>query len=109
MSNDSKTITENKSNIEQMKAKSAPIASLLKSSTELLKTQISAPSYFHSLKENEAPPFRKPEKERRPHLLIGTIITEEDVVDMIVAADSDNGLKKHIGRKLLFALLYILN
>ncbi|CAH0726346.1 unnamed protein product, partial [Brenthis ino] len=100
MSNDSKTITENNSNIEQMKAKSAPIASLLKSSTEILKTQISAPSYFHSLKENEAPPFRKPEKERIPHLLIGTIVTEEDVVEMI-AAYSDYGLNKHIGKYLI--------
>lgn len=76
------------------KAKSAPIDTL--PSDEQLKVQISAPSYFHSLKENQAPPFRKPEKERRPCLLLDNLVTENDVVEIVAAADDEDQLKKYL-------------
>lgn len=64
-----------------------------------IKPQISAPSYFYSLKENEALPFKRPEKEPRPKLLLNSVVNENDVVAMIAAHDADRteGLKKHIG------------
>ncbi|CAH0700892.1 unnamed protein product [Spodoptera exigua] len=65
--------------------------------------QLSAPSYLHHLRENESPPFSKPELEPRPHILTGTIMNEEEAVAMIAAADADkeNGLKKFIGNFLI--------
>lgn len=65
-----------------------------------LTTQISAPSYLFSLKCSEAPPFRKPEKEARPKILVDTIMTESEAVEMIAAADFNPnfGLKKFLGR-----------
>lgn len=56
-----------------------------------LKEQASAPSYFHSLKENEAPSFKRPGKEAKPRLLIGTLITEDDVVEIVAAMGTLNG------------------
>lgn len=51
------------------------------------------------LKENDAPPFKKPAKEARPKLLIGTIMTEDDAIEMIAAADANKaeGLKVYLG------------
>ncbi|KAL4720845.1 hypothetical protein ACJJTC_016714 [Scirpophaga incertulas] len=65
-----------------------------------LKVQISAPSYLHSLKENDAPPFRTPGKEIRPKLLIGTIMDKDEAIDMIAAADTDkhSGLKNYLAQ-----------
>lgn len=82
----------------KIKAASAPVIPIL-SEDALIKTQISAPSYLHSLKENDAPPFKKPGVEPKPHLLIGSIMTEDDVVAMIAASDADaiHGLSKFIG------------
>lgn len=65
-----------------------------------LKEQASAPSYFHSLKENEAPPFKRPGKEAKPRLLIGTLITEDDVVEIVAAMDTLNGSNIEFKRKL---------
>lgn len=79
------------------KAASAPIVPL--SPETKVKTKISAPSYLFSLKENDAPPFRKPGKEDRPHLVIGTIMNDEEAIAMIAACDEDpvNGLIKFLG------------
>ncbi|XP_037866446.1 uncharacterized protein LOC119628424 [Bombyx mori] len=68
-----------------------------------IKPQISAPSYFYSLKENEALPFKRPEKEPRPKLLLNSVVNENDVVAMIAAHDANRteGLKKHIGKLLV--------
>lgn len=80
-------------------AASAPLVPPRISEEVQVKTQTSAPSYFFSLKENDAPPFRKPGKEAWPHILIGTIMNEADVIEMIAAADSEiNGLRKFIGK-----------
>ncbi|XP_026737861.1 uncharacterized protein LOC113501067 [Trichoplusia ni] len=86
----------------KIKAASAPVIPIL-SEDALIKTQISAPSYLHSLKENDAPPFKKPGVEPKPHLLIGSIMTEDDVVAMIAASDADtiHGLSKFIGSFLI--------
>ncbi|CAH2105077.1 unnamed protein product [Euphydryas editha] len=90
------------SNIDQVVIKSASIGLPLTTSENLLKVQISAPSYLHSLKENQAPPFKKPEKEEKPHLLIGTIVAENDVIEMILAdTDADKSLEKHLGQFLV--------
>ncbi|CAK1603582.1 unnamed protein product [Parnassius mnemosyne] len=66
---------------------------------EKLKTQKSAPSYFHSLKENEAPPFKRLQKDEKPHLLVGELVTEEDVVRMIAVADTETNMnfRKYLG------------
>lgn len=81
----------------QIKAASAPIVPL--KPDESLKVQISAPSYLNSLRENDAPPFKKPEREPRPHLLLGTIMNEEEAIEMIAAHDADKemGLKRFLG------------
>lgn len=78
------------------KVVSMPIEHL--QSKEQLKEQKSAPSYLNSLTENDAPSFRKPGKEPRPAILTGSIVTEEDVVNMIATHESDpeNGLKKYL-------------
>lgn len=78
------------------KVVSMPIGTV--QSQEKLKEQKSAPSYLHSLTENDAPSFRKPGKEPRPAVLTGTIITEEDVVNMIATheADPENGMRKYL-------------
>lgn len=67
-------------------------------SKEVLTEQKSAPCYFHSLADYDAPSFRQPGKEPRPAVLTGTIVTDEDVVNMIAAHESDpeNGLKKYL-------------
>ncbi|CAH0603527.1 unnamed protein product [Chrysodeixis includens] len=82
----------------KIKAASAPVIPII-SEGALIKTQISAPSYLQSLKENDAPPFKKPGTEPKPHLLINTILTEDDIVAMIAAVDADKiqGLRKFIG------------
>ncbi|CAH2243942.1 jg24052 [Pararge aegeria aegeria] len=88
-----------------IKAVSVPIVQLQKPSGATLKEQISAPSYFHSLKENEAPPFKKPGKEEKPRLLLDSLIEEDDVVKMIAALDKENdyiGFKKQLGCTLYF-------
>ncbi|KPI98499.1 PREDICTED: uncharacterized protein LOC106127597 [Papilio xuthus] len=63
-----------------------------------LKPQISAPSYFHSLSENEAPPFMMPEEEDSPHILIDMLVTEDDVVRMIAVSqmESKSTFKKYL-------------
>ncbi|XP_052757815.1 pre-mRNA-splicing factor CWC22 homolog [Galleria mellonella] len=96
---DSKTNTKgSKGSNTAIKAASAPIVHL-KHEEVPVKPQISAPSYFHSLKENDAPPFVKPEQELRPKLLIGTVMSEVEAVEMISAADADRykGLQKYLG------------
>ncbi|XP_045761636.1 uncharacterized protein LOC123864918 [Maniola jurtina] len=85
-----------------IKAASIPVIQVVSGAP--LKEQLSAPFYFHSLKENEAPPFRKPGKEAKPRLLIGTLITEDDVVEMIAATDVHNanlGFRKKIAEILV--------
>ncbi|XP_050361695.1 uncharacterized protein LOC126780998 isoform X2 [Nymphalis io] len=90
---------ESESNILKFKVKSAPVELLSKSSEKILKEQLSAPSYLHSLRENLAPPFKRPVKEVKPCLLIGTIVTEADVIEIIAAENTDpnKGLDKHLG------------
>ncbi|XP_063358747.1 uncharacterized protein LOC134648195 [Cydia amplana] len=61
-----------------------------------VKQQVSAPSYFVSLSGNAAPPFRSPGKEARPRILIGTIMSERDAVEMVAAANAPFGLWKYI-------------
>ncbi|KAL0848830.1 hypothetical protein ABMA28_013251 [Loxostege sticticalis] len=88
---DSKTSTESsKIDPVRMKAASAPIVPL--KSEDKLKVQISAPSYLNSLKENDAPPFVRPGREARPHLLIGTFMNEDEAIEMIAALDADREL-----------------
>lgn len=86
-------------NLAHMKAKSTQIARFIPEVE--LKKQISAPSYLLSLKVNEAPPFKKPEKETSPKLLLkaDAIMTDEEAVEMVAAFDSDreNGLNKFFG------------
>lgn len=86
------------------KVVSMPIEAL--QSKEKLKEQKSAPSYLHSLTDNDAPSFRKPGKEPRPAILTGSIVTEEDVVNMIANHESDpeNGLKKYLCSLLTFII-----
>ncbi|XP_059047657.1 uncharacterized protein LOC131843077 [Achroia grisella] len=81
-----------------IKAASTPIINL-KDGEAPLKPHTSAPSYFQSLKENDAPPFVKPGREARPQLLINTVMSEAEAVEMIAAADADRykGLKKYLG------------
>jgi hypothetical protein len=81
-----------------IKAASVPVAAL-KPNEKMVKVQISAPSYLNSLKENDAPPFKKPDRETRPRLLIGTIMNEEEVVEMVAATvdDGENGGKLFLG------------
>lgn len=89
---------DNDSNKVQVITKSASIGLPLTTSEKLLTVQISAPSYLYSLKENQAPPFKKPGKEEKPRLLIGTIVTENDVIEMILAdTDDEKDLEKHLG------------
>ncbi|OWR40703.1 hypothetical protein KGM_201871 [Danaus plexippus plexippus] len=91
------------SNRIHIKSKSAPTTVLTKADEDGLKHQTSAPSYLHSLKDNLAPPFLKPEKQAKPHLLLGTIVTEDDLVEIIAASDSDpiDGLRKTLGQYLV--------
>ncbi|CAB3231514.1 unnamed protein product [Arctia plantaginis] len=85
----------------KIKAASAPIVPI--TSDAALKHQTSAPSYFHSLKENDAPPFLLPGLEQYPMLVIRHIFNEEDVVEVIANADADkeHGLKKFLGQLLV--------
>lgn len=86
---------------DKIKAASAPIYPAPSSSAEAkLTVQISAPSYLHSLKENEAPPFKKPEREARPKLLLGTIVSESDIIE-IMALASEDSLQHTLGNNLL--------
>lgn len=64
-----------------------------------LKPQTSAPCYFHSLSINEALPFKRPYDEKKPHILIGLLVTEEDVIRMIAVADAETDLefKRYLG------------
>ncbi|KAJ0181562.1 hypothetical protein K1T71_002284 [Dendrolimus kikuchii] len=97
---DSSTEETESSQSMQIKAASAPIVPIPKPEEgEKLKTQISAPSYLFSLKENDAPPFRKPCKEARPEILVGTIMSENEAVAMIAFSDGDknNGLRQFLG------------
>ncbi|XP_068621578.1 uncharacterized protein [Battus philenor] len=74
-----------------IRAASAPVA--VRDETEAVdnvKPQTSAPFYFFSLSENEAPPFRSPDKEDRPHILVDLVVTEDDVVRMIAVADTES-------------------
>ncbi|XP_050550676.1 uncharacterized protein LOC118273285 [Spodoptera frugiperda] len=90
--------------LKKMKALSAPEFPNSSDEDEAsLKPQLSAPSYLHHLRENESPPFLKPQTEPRPHILVGTIMNEDEAVAMIAAADADkeNGLKKFIGNFLI--------
>ncbi|CAK1549582.1 unnamed protein product [Leptosia nina] len=93
----SKTSTINTESSEKIKAASAPIF-LLPSTSEAAKLtiQISAPSYLHSLKENKAPPFRRPVHEAQPKLLIETLVTENDCIEIIAQATGES-LKKALG------------
>lgn len=102
---DSEDIENDNLNVNPIcdKAKSAPIDTL--PSEELLTVQISAPSYFHSLKENQAPPFRKPEKARRPCLLLDNLVTEEEVVVMVAAAVTEDSLIKYLRNFTVFDLI----
>ncbi|XP_049867008.1 uncharacterized protein LOC126367505 [Pectinophora gossypiella] len=83
---------------QQLKTVSAPLMPI---SEPVLETQISAPSYFHSLAENDLPPFRIPVKEARPKILlvVDPLVSEEDVVEMIASTDEDpvNGMKTFLG------------
>lgn len=88
---------------QTMKAASAPIClSEVPNNETQLTTQVSAPSYLFSLKENESPPFKKPGKEAKPILLIGTIMNEQEAIQMVAAADAnkENGLKKWLSKSL---------
>lgn len=96
-------------NLVKMKAASDPVCSFLKKSEEMiLKTKISAPSYFYSLEENDAPPFIKPSREVQPKLLLGTIMNEVEAVAMIAAFDVDqvNGLKKFLGMGFVIVITF---
>ncbi|RVE50354.1 hypothetical protein evm_005020 [Chilo suppressalis] len=85
----------------EIKAVSAPVIPLNNEEVNV-KVQISAPSYLHSLKENDAPPFKKPEKEAKPHLLMSTIMNEDEAVETIAAASADGeGLKRYLGEFLV--------
>ncbi|XP_022821092.1 uncharacterized protein LOC111352709 [Spodoptera litura] len=93
---------------EELKMRAASAPDLPNSSDEdedevSLKPQLSAPSYFHHFRENESPPFLKPQLEPRPRILVGTIMNEEEAVAMVAAADADkeNGLKRFIGNFLI--------
>lgn len=84
----------------EIKAASAPAIPGTPSDEKLIKPQISAPSYLNSLRENDDPPFRKPDNEPKPCIIIGTIMREADAVAMIAAGEADkaNGLKKFLGK-----------
>lgn len=85
------SVIDTESISEKIKATSAPIFPL-PSSSEAAKlcVQISAPSYLHSLKKNEAPPFIRPVHESKPKLLIGTLVTENDCIEIIARATGDS-------------------
>ncbi|XP_046961937.1 uncharacterized protein LOC124531403 [Vanessa cardui] len=101
--NDKSNINESESNMIKLKVRSAPIQLSSDPSEKLLKEHFSAPSYLQSLKENLAPPFKIPVKEEKPRLLIGTIVTEIDVIAMIAAENTDpsKGLDKYLGNFLV--------
>ncbi|XP_050685336.1 uncharacterized protein LOC126979820 [Leptidea sinapis] len=94
MSQSNSSVTQGSCN--RIKAASAPVLPPKIVSSTNLKEQISAPSYFHSLKENEAPPFEIPQRPNRPQILIGTIVTEKDIIGIISIALYD-GLNKALG------------
>ncbi|XP_034826651.1 uncharacterized protein [Maniola hyperantus] len=101
LKNDSKTSVSPEI-LCNIKGASVPIVQVVSGAP--LKEQVSAPCYLHSLAENEAPPFRKPGKEPKPQLLIGTLITEDDVLEMIAATDIHNandGFRKKIAEILV--------
>ncbi|XP_075991862.1 uncharacterized protein LOC142987171 [Anticarsia gemmatalis] len=97
----SSDLSKSKTPSTKIKAASAPIVP--SSSVGEVKQQTSAPCYFHSLKENDAPPFQKPGVEPKPKLIIGSIFNEQTVVEMIAAADADKeyGLKKYLAEILV--------
>ncbi|XP_013192948.2 uncharacterized protein LOC106136836 [Amyelois transitella] len=85
------------------RAASEPITVAPRSEAPPLKQQISAPSYFCSLSENKAPPFKYPEPVPTPMLLIGHIMSQEEAIAMIAAFDADKflGLAKFLGEFLI--------
>ncbi|XP_047987454.1 uncharacterized protein LOC125227237 isoform X1 [Leguminivora glycinivorella] len=84
---------------EYMMAASAPLIPAKVSSEVRVKQQVSAPSYFASLSENAAPPFRTPGKKTQPRILIGSIMSEREAVEMVAAAGAGDvplGLWRYI-------------
>lgn len=83
---------------EHIASKSAPIKTL--SDMIIIKKQVSAPSYLFSLRENQAPPFRKAGKQPRPMVLVGAILSDDDIWAMIsaTAARGEAELKSYLGR-----------
>ncbi|XP_063375819.1 uncharacterized protein LOC134663385 [Cydia fagiglandana] len=78
-------------------ASSAPLIRVQVLSEVRVKQQESAPSYFESLSRSAAPPFRRPGKEMRPRIMLGTIMTEREAIEMVMAtADAPLGLWKYI-------------
>ncbi|KAJ2944469.1 hypothetical protein O0L34_g3815 [Tuta absoluta] len=64
-----------------------------------LKPHYSAPSYLHSLAQNDLPPFTQPGKEPRCCLLVGPHphVNEEDMIEMVAASeDPENGMKNFL-------------
>ncbi|XP_023942982.2 uncharacterized protein LOC112049357 [Bicyclus anynana] len=102
MSGSSSDISNDKTNEDAKticNTKAASVPRMQRQSEVVLNEPPSAPFYFHSLKENEAPPFRKPGKEPILRLLIDTLIKEDDVIEMVAAMDIDDsysGYKKRI-------------
>ncbi|XP_011549896.3 uncharacterized protein LOC105381794 isoform X1 [Plutella xylostella] len=80
---------------EHIASKSAPIKTL--SDVIIIKKQVSAPSYLFSLRENQAPPFRKAGKQPRPMVLVGAILSDDDIFTMISAAKGEAELKSYLG------------
>lgn len=88
--------------MDNLVTKSAPVGIKLinlddQRSKSELKQQVSAPSYLNSLKDNDAPPFKKPGKEAKPKLLIGTFMNKDEAIEMINAAEENGDVKKYLG------------
>ncbi|XP_047987456.1 uncharacterized protein LOC125227237 isoform X2 [Leguminivora glycinivorella] len=66
---------------EYMMAASAPLIPAKVSSEVRVKQQVSAPSYFASLSENAAPPFRTPGKKTQPRILIDNFVVEKNITE----------------------------
>lgn len=71
-----------------------------------LKPQLSAPSYWYSLRD-AAPPFHRPAKEMKPGLLFGTVMRDVEAVDMIEEACGENGLKNYLSKLMLSVCTYL--
>ena len=94
--------------LTKIKAKSAPVVPQTPSEEAEVREQISAPAYLNCLRENDEPPFRKPDKEPRPCIITGTIMNEAEAVAMVEAAeiDGERGLGKFLG-KLVFLYKFL--